>query len=100
MKDITLQVFDIRALPVDEGAEIATLAMMTGTPLPGPNGQAMILPDETYRVPMNKDAIGELIQSLQEAHDQLPDPKPQSNLYVPGSPDEIDQVAQTFQKFR
>jgi len=100
MKDITLQVFDIRALPVSEGEEHATLAMMTGTPFPGPNGQAMVLPDETYRVPLNKDALGELISSLQEAHDQLPDPKPVSNLVVPGSMSDAERFANDLKRFQ
>lgn len=100
MKDITLQVFDIRALPVNEGDEIGTLAMMTGFPIPGPNGQTMILPSETYRVPMDKAAVAALIESLQEAHDALPDPKPVSNLVFPASMADAEHFANDLRKFQ
>lgn len=99
MKDTTLQVFDIRALDVGEGDEHATLAMMTGLAIPGPNGQAMVLPAETYRVPMDKSAIAALIESLQVAHDALPDPRPQTNLFVPGSMTEAEQIANNLKRF-
>lgn len=101
MEDTTLQVLDIRALPVNEGDEHATLVMLSGiqTPFGGPDGQPVVLPSKVTRVPMGKGAIRELIVSLQEAEEKLPDPKPVSNLVVPGSPADVDRVAQNLKQF-
>lgn len=101
MHDTTLQVLDIRALPVNEGDENVVLAMLTGiqTPFAGPDGQPVILPTGVYKVPMGKNAAKELIQSLSEESEKLPEPKRPSNLVVPGSPDDVDRIAQNLRQF-
>lgn len=102
MEDITLQVIDIRALPVTEGDDHLVLAMLVGiqTPFAGPDGQPLVLPVRVYKVPMGKLAGTELIASLTEEIDKLPDPKPQSNLVVPGSMQDVDRVAQDLGRFK
>src|SRR5688572_2527210 len=101
MSDTTLQAIDVRCLPVEDGAEHAVVAVMTGlgTPFGGPNGQPVILPLDIYRIPVTKGAVKELIDSLQEAYEKLPDPKPQSNLVVPGNPNDVDKIANDLRKF-
>jgi hypothetical protein len=101
MEDVTLQVLDIRALPVNEGEKHATLVILSGlqTPFAGPDGQPVVLLTKITRVPFNKQAGQDLIASLQEAVDALPDPKPASNLFVPGSPADVDRVAQNLKQF-
>ena len=101
MEDTTLQVIDIRALDVSEGDENVTLVMMVGlaTPFAGPDGQPVILPVKIYRVPMSKQASLELIQSLTEETEKLVEPKRPSGLVVPGSPADVDRVAQNLKQF-
>jgi hypothetical protein len=105
MEDVTLQVIDIRALPVSEGEEHATLVMLSAsqaqTPFAGPDGQPLVLtiPSKITRVHLNKQAGQELIDSLQEAVDNLPDPKPTTNLVIPGSPADVDRVAANLKQF-
>jgi hypothetical protein len=101
MEDVTLQALDIRALPVGEGDEHATLVVLSGlqTPFAGPDGQPVALPTKITRVPFNKQAGQDLIDSLQEAVDNLPDPRPASSLFVPGSPADVDRVAQNLKRF-
>jgi hypothetical protein len=70
-----------------------------GTPFGGPNGQPVILPLDIYRVPVTKGALKDLIESAQEAYDKLPDPRPASNLVVPGNPNDVDRLANEMQKF-
>jgi hypothetical protein len=101
-EDTTLQVIDIRALPVNEGDEHVTLAMLTAvqTPFAGPDGQPVVLPVKVYKVPLNKTSAQELIESLRDESDKLPDPKRPSDLIVPGSPADVDRAAQALGKFR
>lgn len=104
MREITLQVVDIRALPVTEGEEHAVLAMVTANQVPfaGPDGSVAMVAtaDDVYKVPLNKQALGEVIESLQEAYENLPDPKPVSNLFVPESMGQAEQIAANLRKFR
>jgi hypothetical protein len=102
MEDTTLLVLDIRALDVNEGDEYLTLAMIKAiqTPFPGPDGQPISLVSGVVKVPMGKQAARELIGSLQEQVDKLPDPKRPSGIVVPGSPAEVDQVAQNLKRFK
>lgn len=101
MDDISLSVIDVRALPVEEGADHLVLAMLTGiqTPFAGPDGQPVIMPTRIYRVRLAKPAAEELIGSLTAEAEKLPEPKKPSNLFVPGSPDEVDQVAKNLKQF-
>ena len=82
-------------MPVTEGDEGANIAILEGLALPfqDQNGQPVIVPVGRIQVPMGKSAIARLINLLQDVHDKLADPKPQSNIFVPGSMDEVDQVA-------
>jgi hypothetical protein len=102
MADITLAAIDIRVLPVNDGDQHATLAALTaiGTPFAGPDGQPVSLPNDIYRLPIGKQALKELIESAQAAHDALPDPKPQSNLVVPGNPQDVDKIANDLNRFK
>jgi hypothetical protein len=102
MADITLAALDIRVLPVEDGQEHAVLAALTGlgTPFGGPDGQPVTLPLDIYRLPIGKQALKELIESAQAAHDALPDPKPQSNLVVPGNPQDVDRIANDLNRFK
>lgn len=102
MHDTTLQVLDIRALPVTEGEESVTLAMLTGIPTPfaGPDGQPVTLVSAVYKVPMGKQAAIDLIESLQEEVAKLPEPKRASNIVIPGSPSDVDRVAQNINQFK
>lgn len=102
MADTTLQALDVSILPPNEGEEHAVLAALTGvaTPFGGPDGQQVVLPLDIYRIPLGKQALKQLIEAAQAAHDALPDPKPQSNLVVPGSPADADRLAQELGKFR
>lgn len=102
MHDTTLQVLDIRALPVNEGDEAVVVAMLTAiqTPFPGPDGNPIPLVTGVYKVPMSKNAAQELIATLTEESDKLPEPKRPSGIVVPGSPADVDQVAANLKKFQ
>jgi hypothetical protein len=101
MHDTTLSVLDIRAMDMNEGAEVVTLAMITAiqTPFAGPDGQPVPLVSGVYKVPMGKQAALELAASLTEAAEKLPDPKPQSNLVVPGSMQDAERIANDLGRF-
>lgn len=101
MEDVTLQVIDIRALDVNEGDEHLTLAMLSAVQMPfaGPDGQPILVPMKVTKVPMGKQAALELIQSLTEQVENLPEPKRPSNLVVPGSMQEAEQAAANLQRF-
>jgi hypothetical protein len=100
--DTTLQVFDCRALEVNEGEELVTVIMVTGlpTPFPGQNGQQIVLPTGVYRAPLSKAAAIELRDTLNEAIENVSDPKPVSDLFIPGSPADVDRVAENLRKFQ
>lgn len=102
MEETTLQVIDIRALDVNEGDEHLTMAMATAMQLPiaDPSGNPALAITKVYKVPMGKQAAVELIASLQDQVDKLPDPKRPSNLVVPGSPADVEQVAQNLKRFK
>jgi hypothetical protein len=85
-------------MPVDEGDEGAVLAILVGIGVPGPNGQGVMVPTGRYQVPMGKQAVLRLIDSLAAAADKLPDPKPQSNIVIAGQND-VDNVAQNLGRF-
>lgn len=101
MHDTTLQVLDIRALPVNDGEEHVTLAMLVGiqTPFAGPDGQPVPLITGVYKIPLSKSAAQEVINSLTEESEKLPDPKRQSDLIVPGSPADVDRIANDLGRF-
>lgn len=101
MEDTTLQVVDIRALPVEEGAEAVVLAMLVAVQLPiaGPDGQPIIVPTKVYKVPLSKNAAQEVLKTLSEESDKLPEPKRASGIVVPGSPADVDAMAQNIKRF-
>jgi hypothetical protein len=86
-----------------EGAELAELVIVTGLGLPMAHpqtGQQMIVPDGQYVVPLQKETVAALIEQLQKAYDKLPEPKPQSNLVVPGNPQDVDRIANDLNRFK
>lgn len=99
MQDVTLQVINVGVFDVEEGQDHAVLAVVTGLALPMAHpqtGEQLLVPDGQYRMPLQKSAIAGLIQALQEAHDKLPDPKPASNLVVPGSMQDVENHARNL----
>ena len=91
----------MRALPVEEGADHLVVAMLCGiqTPFAGPDGQPVVMPTKVYRVLLGKNAAQEVIDSLAAEAEKLPEPKRPSNLVVPGSPADVDQVAANLRQF-
>lgn len=101
MEDTTIQALNIEIPEVNEGDDHLTFVAITGlpTPFPGPNGQQVVLMGNVYRIPMHKQAALEVAEALRVQAEKLPDPKPQSNLVIPGSPGDVDQVAANLKKF-
>lgn len=103
MHDTTLQAISLGVYEAEENAEHAVLTIITGLALPMANpqtGEQLIVPDGQYRVPLQKAAILALIDGLQKAAEKLPDPKPQSNLVVPGSMQDVETAARNLERFR
>lgn len=103
MHSTTLQAIAVGVEEPPEGAELAEIGILTGLTLPMAHpqtGQPVIVPDGQYLVPLQKSTVAALIGQLQAAHDKLPDPKPQSNLVVPGSPNDVDQIANDLRRFQ
>jgi hypothetical protein len=100
MQDTTLQVINIGVPDLEEGEELATLLIVTAMMMPvvdpqtgRPLGQVPV-PDGQYRVPLQKDAVRQVAERLLEVHEQMPDPKPESNIVVPGSPADVNRIAE------
>lgn len=101
MHDTTIQAFNIEIPEVTEGDEHLFLVALTGipTPFPGPSGQPVVLMGGIYRIPISKQAALEVAKALREQAEKLPDPKPASNIVIPGSPGDVDQVAANLKRF-
>lgn len=101
MNDTTIQALNIEIPEVNDGDEHLTLVAIQGIPTPFPNqsGQPVVLLSGIYRIPMGKQAALEVAEALRTQAEKLPDPKPQSNIVIPGSLDDVDQVARNLKKF-
>lgn len=102
MQDATLQAINVGVFEPEEGAEHVTVVIVTGLALPladPTTGQQVIVPDNQYRVPLQKTAAQALIDGLTKAIDKLPDPKPQSNIVVPGSMDDVERAARDLGRY-
>lgn len=103
MSDTTLSVINIQVIPPNEGDEHVTLAFVTGMPLPigdPQTGQPLLAATGVYKVPISKQAALEVAQGLLDEAEKLPEPKRASNIVVPGSMDDVDQVAKNLGQFR
>jgi hypothetical protein len=101
MHDTTLSVLDIRALEVGDNDEAVTIAMIVGirTNFAGPDGSPIAFATDIYKVPLDKVTAQNLVAGLSEQIEKMPDPRVPSNLFIPGSPADVDREAEAIRRF-
>ena len=76
------------------------MQFILGVVIPGPGGQKGILPAGAIKVPIGKQMAINKAKEMLEAAEALPDPPKESGIIIPGSKDEVEQVAQVDKAIR
>lgn len=97
--DASIQAFDINVISVEEESHLI-LQFILGVVIPGPGGQKGILPAGAIKVPIGKEMAINKAKQMLEVAEALPDPPKESGLIIPGSQEEVDQVAQVDEAIR
>lgn len=102
MFDTTVELVgaSVGAVDVEPGKEgILELVFVAGLtfPIQGPDGQPLRVPSGQYRFQLTKSQITEFFDKVKAAADELPEG---SNLVVPSSQDEVEQVAKTIEEIK
>lgn len=84
----------------DEDSPHVILQLITGLVIPGPDGQRGVLPAGAIKVPIGRQIAINKAKQLLETAETLPKPKPESDLVVAGSMDQVKRAAEMDKAFR